>query len=138
MKAPRTAVTVPITEAERTFLLLGLQDVVRTVKAVLHGRAPPGTQLAPQWSRQMLVQHTWKMINTLRHGGRLLLVGAAQQRLLIEAIEGNPYFILDNDDPRLNARAIRLPDELRFKIQRIVKRPVRRFQIGRTQTVVVS
>src|SRR3954466_1074816 len=123
--------TLPVTKSERAFLLRGLHDVNRAVETILHGFAKPGEPFALRWDRKTLVRHALRLIGTLRAGDApLLIIGQIQKRLIIHAIETNPYFVLPQSDPRLCAGAIRQADTLRLKTQALMGCRIQRFPIG--------
>jgi hypothetical protein len=89
----RTAVTIPLDSAERLFLLARLAGVAGTAEATLH-RVDPLEGLRPAWERHQVVARVAMIVRFLRQpdATHLLIYGAIQTRVMVEAIEGNPYF----------------------------------------------
>lgn len=127
---PRTAITVPLTTEERNFLLHRLGCVSQVIDTILDRPIQPGGKLKPQWERQNLQRAAWQLIDALRQYPSILIVGDLQKALIVEAIEGNKYFVLPNGDPRLSTFAIRKAEALRFKLSNALHRPIRQFSIG--------
>jgi hypothetical protein len=127
-KARGTVTTLPLTDAERMFLLHRLGAVSSVVEAILHPDVP--LQMRPQWTRQQMVDHAWTLIRVLRAKPYVLLLSRIDRRLLVEAIEGNTYFMRPAGDPRIKLEYIRQAEALRRKMELAVGSRVRRFKIG--------
>ena len=112
--------TVPLTPAERAFLLVRLADMRATTEAILHH--PAGNLHVCPWSRRQILDAVLSWVDILRYTDRPALIGGGvRNAVLVEAIEGNPYFVRMSDgDPRFNAGAIKRADALRLKLIRAI------------------
>jgi hypothetical protein len=126
----RYSVTIQFTHSERLFILHRLGAVSQVVEAIIHPVRP--LVMRPQWERQQLVRCAWDLIGVLRQRSTMTirLPSASRQALLVEAIEGNCYFVRPLGDPRLNLAHIRQAEALRLKLEKALRCKIRRFQIG--------
>jgi hypothetical protein len=123
-------IVIPLSRAERLFLLCRLRDIVGTAEAILHHPAH-GSHVTP-WVRPQVVSRVAEFRQALRDGAEsLVVIGGLSEAILAEAIHGNPYFAAMSDwDPRLCPEAIRQADALRLKISRAIRHPVGPVPLG--------
>lgn len=126
--APRPVV-VPLSDPERQFLLYRLCDRTAMTDAVLH-KPVPG-QIRTNWTRDQVLHRLAEVIDALRHGRNVIMISPIDKALVIEAIEGNPYFAQMKDhDPRLTVDAVKQADALRARVSTALDRRIERVRLG--------
>lgn len=120
-------VPVDLDEVERTFLLVRLADVGAVADAIT-SRPPPHAWRFP-WDRDRVVHATRRVVGLLRQPVEqpiLVFTGyGLATMVLIEAIEGNPYFVrMPPGDPRRNGQAIQRAEAVRRKLRAALGVPI--------------
>jgi hypothetical protein len=131
-------VYIPLTQAQRKFLLFRLQDLTGSTERVLHH--PPHGRIISQWTREQILNHCAGLVRILRSDGEhLLVIGAIQKALIVQAIECNPYFVdMHDSDPRLCSAAIAQADALRLVMQATLHCPIKPVPLGRKRVQRVA
>jgi hypothetical protein len=126
--APRPVV-VPLSDPERQFLLYRLCDRTATTDAVLHN--PDPGLIRSSWTRDQVLHRLSEIINALRRGHNAIMVSPIDKALVVQAIEGNPYFAqMHLSDPRLTVDALRQANALRERIAAALERRIARVPLG--------
>lgn len=122
-------IPIPLTPAEAMFLLYRLADLTAVAEAIAHHPAP-GKMVSP-WSREQIIRRAIAIVKVLRRGQPLWVLTPLDTALIVQGIEGNPYFArMADDDPRLTPTAARAANALREKVQKALGRPVGRVPLG--------
>jgi hypothetical protein len=122
-------VVIPLSDPERQFLLYRLCDRTGTTDAVLHNVALG--LIRSNWERDQVLHRLSEVINALRRGLSVIMVSPIDKALIVEAIQGNPYFAQMRDtDPRLTVSALRQADALRQRVSTALDQPIKRVPLG--------
>lgn len=121
---------IPLTGTERRFLLFRVADITAITEAILH-HPEPGAHLTSH-TRESVIRHVIGMRNTLRRDDRELLMSTPlDKRLVVDAIENNPYFAQMHDtDPRLTVAAVRQANALRLKVAGLLGLRIAKVPLG--------
>jgi hypothetical protein len=122
-------VTIPLSKAERAFMLYRMADVSRVVDAICHN-PKPGEMVSP-WPREAVVRRTREMVKTLRSEHTLLLIGPLEKLIVTDAIERNDYFSsMDDGDPRLSPGQAKAANALRERLQSAIGERIGQVPLG--------
>ena len=121
---------LPLSQTQRKFLLYRLADLTATTEAVLHH--PPQGRIISQWSREQILTKVRGLVAVLRSDANVFVLGDMAKAIVVEGIEGNPYFVQMHDtDPRLCSAAIAQADALRLMLQVKLKCSIKPVPVGR-------
>lgn len=123
-------VTIPLDGAACRFLLVRLADVTATTEAIIH-HPSPGQMISP-WSRSSVVGHVRRWVDILRAlPPHVLVISLIDRAIVVQAIEGNPYFArMADDDPRLTIEAVRAANAVRERFRAALRMPIGRISLG--------
>lgn len=126
-------VIIPLSPAERGFLLYRLADRTASIECVLHAQRT-GHSVSP-WDRDTVHRHLDRMIDALRRGRDLIAITELDKLLIVQAIEQNGYFAqMHGADPRLSIDAVKRADALRGRLAAMLARPIGKIPLGAGRT----